>query len=101
MGKIKEFARQKLNAKNSVLKKRILSLPAEPVRVRDSSRISDLVGGFKNSSIQARNIYKCANVFRKMLQDKTQPTIYLGLAGPLIAAGLRDIIRNMIKLKMV
>jgi deoxyhypusine synthase len=36
-----------------------------------------------------------------MLLDKNQPTIYLGLAGPLIAAGLRDIIRNMIKYRMV
>ncbi len=101
MAQIKEFTRQKLNKNSAALKKKILSLPVESVRVKESSRIADLVGNFKNSSIQARNIYKCANVFRKMLQDKIQPTIYLGLAGPLIAAGLRDIIRNMIKLRMV
>ena len=101
MARIEEFSRKKLNKKDALLKKKILSLPVEHVNVGSGSRISDLVGSFKNSSIQARNIYKCANVFRKMLQDKTQPTIYLGLAGPLIAAGLRDIIRNMIKLKMV
>jgi len=101
MAKLEEFIRQKLNTGNASLKKKILSLPVEHVRVRGNSKVSDLVGSFKNSSIQARNIYKCANVFRKMLEDKSQPTIYLGLAGPLIAAGLRDIIRNMIKLKMV
>ena len=98
---IKEFSRKKLNKNDALLKKRILSLAVEHVKVETGSRISDLVGSFKNSSIQARNIYKCANVFKKMLQDKAQPTVYLGLAGPLIAAGLRDIIRNMIKLKMV
>jgi len=98
---IKEFSRQKLNKASVTLKKKILSLPVKPVKIEDSSKISDLVSSFKNSSIQARNIYKCANVFKKMLQDKAQPTIYLGLAGPLIAAGLRDIIRNMIKFKMV
>jgi deoxyhypusine synthase len=98
---IEEFSRKKLNKNDALLKKRILSLAVEHVKVETGSRISDLVGSFKNSSIQARNIYKCANVFKKMLQDKAQPTVYLGLAGPLIAAGLRDIIRNMIKLKMV
>jgi deoxyhypusine synthase len=97
----REFTRKKLNKHSLSLKRRILSLPVDSVKVEEESRISDLVSSFKNSSIQARNIYKCANVFRKMLQDKTQPTIYLGLAGPLIAAGLRDIIRNMIATKMV
>jgi deoxyhypusine synthase len=96
-----EFSRKRLNKNDALLKKRILSLPVEHVKVEAGSRISDLVASFKNSSIQARNIYKCANVFKKMLQDKAQPTVYLGLAGPLIAAGLRDVIRNMIKLKMV
>ncbi len=98
---IKEFSRQKLNKASVTLKKKILSLPVESVKIKDNSKISDLVSSFKNSSIQARNIYKCANVFKEMLQDKAQPTIYLGLAGPLIAAGLRDIIKDMIKFKMV
>lgn len=101
MGRTEEFSRKKLNKNDALLKKKILSLPVEHVKVESDSKISDLVGSFKNSSIQARNIYKCANVFKKMLQDKAQPTIYLGLAGPLITAGLRDIIRNMIELKMV
>lgn len=101
MAYLKEFSRQKLNKSSEALKKKILSLPVEPIRIESGSRISDLVGSFKNSSIQARNIYKCANVFKKMLQDKGQPTVYLGLAGPLIAAGLRDVIKNMIKFKMV
>lgn len=102
MGKeIKDFSRKGLNKKSALLKKKILSLPMEPVKIENNSRVSDLVGSFKNSSIQARNIYKCANVFKKMLEDKNQPTIYLGLAGPLIAAGLRDVIRNMVRLKMV
>lgn len=101
MAEIKEFSRQKLGKNNAALKRRILSLPVKHVKIGAKSNIADLVDSFGNSSIQARNIYKCANVFKKMLKDKIQPTIYLGLAGPLIAAGLRDIIRNMIKFKMV
>src|SRR3990167_5382540 len=99
MARVEEFSRKKLNKNDALLKKKILSLPVEHVKVESGSKIADLVGNFKNSSIQARNIYKCANVFRKMLQDKTQPTIYLGLAGPLIAAGVKGIIKDIIKFK--
>ncbi|MFA4991289.1 MAG: deoxyhypusine synthase family protein [Candidatus Omnitrophota bacterium] len=96
-----DFSRPGLKKSDLDIKKKILSIEAEPVRIKETDRIADLVRSFKNSSIQARNVYKCANVFRKMLLDKDQPTIYLGLAGPLIAAGLRDVIRSMIKLRMV
>jgi len=101
MAQAEIFSRKRLNKTDAGLKRKILSLPVEHVRIENSSKASDLVEGFKNSSIQARNIYRCGHVFKKMLQDKAQPTVYLGLAGPLIAAGLRDIIRNMIKLRMV
>ncbi|HCG72348.1 MAG TPA: deoxyhypusine synthase, partial [Nitrospina sp.] len=45
---------------------------------------------------QARNLGQCAQIFGKMLQDDERPTIILGLAGPLIAAGLRKVIRDMV-----
>ena len=101
MRKETEFFRKKLKNSDSRIKRKILSLPVEPVKIQEDSNVASLVKTFKNSSIQARNIYKCASVFRKMLLDEKRPTIYLGLAGPLIAAGLRDIIRNMIMLNMV
>lgn len=101
MNKSGEFFRQGLDKNKKKLKQKILSMPIEPISVKEGSITADLVDSFKNSSIQARNIYKCANVFRKMLTDKDEPTIYLGIAGPLIAAGLREIIKNLIKYKMV
>jgi deoxyhypusine synthase len=47
-------------------------------------------------SIQARNIGQCAQVLKNMYEDKDRPTIFLGLAGPLIAAGLRRVIRDLV-----
>jgi deoxyhypusine synthase len=52
-------------------------------------------------SIQARNIGQCAKVLERMLTDDTRQTVCLGLAGPLIAAGLRNVIREMIATGMV
>jgi deoxyhypusine synthase len=47
-------------------------------------------------SIQARNLGNCANVLEKLYEDPKRPTIMLGLAGPLIAAGLRNVLRDLI-----
>lgn len=101
MRKNREFFQPMLRGKDIKAKKKILSMPVQPIKIKETSKTADLVEAFKNSSIQARNLYKCANIYKKMLLDKDRPTIYLGLAGPLIAAGLRGIIKNMVSLNMV
>ncbi|MEE9258182.1 MAG: deoxyhypusine synthase family protein [Nitrospinaceae bacterium] len=82
-------------------KKKILSSRVSQVDYGRIKNVADLVESFKSSSIQARNVGLCANVFEKMLTDKQRPTIMLGLAGPLIAAGLRKVIRDMVHYNMV
>lgn len=82
--------------KNSILKNRVGQVDYDKI-----NNIADLVGAFQNSSIQARNIGQCADIFQRMLKDKERPTIMLGLAGPLIAAGLRKVIRDLIHNNMV
>ena len=47
-------------------------------------------------SIQARNLGDCGTVLDGMMRDTDRPTVFLGLAGPLIAAGLRSVIRDLI-----
>lgn len=84
------------NLKKSLLKTRIGQIDFDKIR-----NVADLVEAFQSSSIQARNVGLCASIFQKMLKDKQRPTIMLGLAGPLIAAGLRKVIRDMIHHNMV
>ncbi|QQR79359.1 MAG: deoxyhypusine synthase family protein [Deltaproteobacteria bacterium] len=79
----------------------VLSHPIKAVDLNVSKSISELVDSFKNMSIQARNIGKCAEVLDHMLTDPDRPTVMLGLAGPLIAAGLRKTIRDMVAYGMV
>ena len=76
----------------------------EPVRQLAPSKthtIADLVRGMAGMSIQARNLGRCYEVLEQMLKDPDRPTILLGLAGPLIAGGLREVIREMIEQRLV
>ena len=78
-----------------------LSRQVTPVDLEKTQTIADLVDSFKGMSIQARRIGQCADVFESMLTDPDRPTILLGIAGPLVAAGLRKTIRDMVALNMV
>ncbi|MFQ5482221.1 MAG: deoxyhypusine synthase family protein [Nitrospinaceae bacterium] len=91
----------KLNPKDRSRKRSILSDRISQVDFGKIKNVADLVDQFQNASIQARNVGLCADVFQRMLKDKERPTIMLGLAGPLIAAGLRKVIRDMIHHNMV
>ncbi len=82
-------------------KKEILSTPVTSLDLQKTKSIADLVDSFKDMSIQARRIGQCAQVLDNMLTDNDRPTIYLGMAGPLVAAGLRKTIRDMVAFGMV
>tara|TARA_Y100001936_G_scaffold199610_1_gene201087 strand:- start:72 stop:1169 length:1098 start_codon:yes stop_codon:yes gene_type:complete len=90
-----------LNKGKQKEKKNILNERISPVDFDSINDVGDLVESFQSTSIQARNLGQCAKIFGKMLQDKERPTIMLGLAGPLIAAGLRKVIRDMVYYNMV
>ena len=95
------YAFSELEGKEKAEKKRILSREVKAVDLEKIKGIDDLVDAYANASIQARNIGTCAEVMELMLTDSERPTIMMGLAGPLVAAGLRKVIRDMIKYKMV
>lgn len=82
-------------------KKELLSETVKSLDLEKATTIADLVDSFKDMSIQARRIGRCAEVLDNMLTDPDRPTVFLGLAGPLVAAGLRKTIRDMIANNMV
>lgn len=82
-------------------KSEILSQPIEAVDLEKINTVEDLVKAYGQASIQARNLGECAQVWERMLTDSDRPTIFLGLAGPLVAAGLRKVIRDMIHYGLV
>src|SRR3989344_9705864 len=91
-----ELTPEQKKEKSELFEKRV-----EQIDIEKINSLPDLVKAYGNTSIQARNIGKCAEVYEMMLTDSERPTILLGLAGPLIAAGLRKVIRDMIAHRMV
>lgn len=86
------------------LARRRASLLKTPVRAVDVEKVrgvADLVEQFARSSIQARNLARCFEVWENALRDKRRPTILLGLSGPLIAAGLRKVLRDIVEWGLV
>ncbi|MGH9475512.1 MAG: deoxyhypusine synthase family protein [Terriglobales bacterium] len=67
-----------------------------PVDYDHVSTVADLVQAMGGASIQARNLGRCAEVLDNLYSDKDRPTVMLGLAGPLIAAGLRKVLRDLV-----
>jgi deoxyhypusine synthase len=85
------------------MKKRESKFLQQPVQHIDLKRIKnllDLVQAFQHTSFQSRNIFKCFEVFRKMLDDPAC-IIFLGLSGAMIPGGMRRVIRDMIEMKLV
>ena len=74
----------------------MLSQAVEQIRIPPGMPASDLVGAMANMSVQARNLGSCAQVLSRMYEDEDRPTVFLGLAGPLIAAGLRRVLCDLI-----
>lgn len=74
----------------------LLSTPVEQIDLSRIETVGDLVDAFAGASIQARTLGECAKVWENMLTDEDRPTVILGLAGPLIAAGLRKVLRDLI-----
>ncbi|HMA18301.1 MAG TPA: deoxyhypusine synthase family protein, partial [Thermoanaerobaculia bacterium] len=60
-----------------------------------------MLDSYRDASFQARALGKCAAILADMLRDKDRPTILLGLAGSLIAAGMRQVIVDLIEQNMV
>jgi deoxyhypusine synthase len=82
-------------------KKALLGRPTTPIKLTPKTTVSELLDSYRNASFQARALGKCAAVFEAMLRDRQRPTIFLGLAGSLIAAGMRQVIVDLIENNMV
>ncbi len=74
----------------------LLTKPVRPVDVTRVRGLGDLLRQFQTTSIQARNLGRCLEVWENALTDRRRPTIFLGLSGPLIAAGLRKVLRDLV-----
>jgi len=81
-------------------KTKLLRQPIRHLDLEEAQTLLDLVRGFQYTSFQSRNVFKCYEVFRKMLDDPSC-IIFLGLSGAMIPGGMRKVIRDMIEKKLI
>jgi deoxyhypusine synthase len=87
----------------SKMKKReskFLQQPVQHLDLKGIENLLDLVQAFQHTSFQSRNVFKCYDVFRKMLNDPAC-IVFIGLSGAMIPGGMRRVIRDMIEMKMI
>jgi deoxyhypusine synthase len=77
-------------------KNRLLCETVRALLPSKTESVADLVHAMAGMSIQARNLGQCYRVMQQIYSDADQPTVLLGLAGPLVAGGLRQVIREFI-----
>jgi len=82
-------------------KKALLGKATTPVKVGRKTTVAELLDAYREASFQARALAKAARVFEGMLRDRQRPTVMLGMAGSLIAAGMRQVIVDLIEENMV
>ena len=85
-----------LDADEQLKKEQLLRESVRPLLPSKTESVADLVRAMAGMSIQARNIGQCYQVMQQIYADEDRPTVLLGLAGPLVAGGLRQVIREFI-----
>ncbi|MFQ5894734.1 MAG: deoxyhypusine synthase family protein [Nitrospinota bacterium] len=70
--------------------------PVEHIDLSRTRTVGELVHAFGEGSFQSRNLGECARIFLKMVEDP-EAVIYLGLAGALIAGGMRRVICDLLR----
>jgi deoxyhypusine synthase len=82
-------------------RKDLLHEPVSHMRVTEKLTVDELVQQFGNSgSFGAGRVSSACNVFEKMVRDE-ECTIFLGLAGAVVPAGMRQLIADLIRSHLI
>lgn len=73
--------------------------PLRPFEMTEGATAGDIVDRMRDTAFQARNLGHAARIWDAMLRDKT--TVFLGLAGAMVPAGMRPLIVHMIENRLV
>ncbi len=64
-----------------------------------SREIVNFIDSYRNFGFQANNLYRACKIFEEMIEKEA--TIFMGISGALVAAGLRKILSELIKEEIV
>ena len=80
--------------------KKILKKPTVPIKVGNDKKVSELIKEMLLTGFQGRKLAEVVEVWSKMLQEK-EIVIWLGLAGAMVPAGMKNIVIFLIKKRMI
>ncbi|NOZ76775.1 MAG: deoxyhypusine synthase [Euryarchaeota archaeon] len=73
--------------------------PTVPIRIEDRG-VSELLEAMEDTGFQGRRLGEAARVWKEMLKED-DITIFLGLAGAMVPAGMRRVVSYLIRNRMV
>ncbi len=76
-----------------------LHTPVSPITMEDYPDLKHLVQRMGKTAFQGKNISLAKDIWVNMLKDET--TVFFGLAGAMVPAGMRKLIASLIKNRMV
>ena len=84
-----------------VQRKDILREPIKHVKIKETLTVDQLIEQFRNSgSFEAGRLATACDIYERMLRDK-RCTVFLGLAGAVVPAGMRTLISDMIRKSLI
>ena len=67
----------------------------KPVKIKENMKVSELVDSMGGAGFGARKISEASAVMKKMFEDK-ECKVFLGVAGAMVPAGMRQVIFDML-----
>jgi deoxyhypusine synthase len=80
-------------------KSKYLQDPVEPFQIVANDPVSHILDRMGQISFQGRNLSQAFRIWKEMLEDRT--TIFLGLAGAMVPAGMRRILVYLIENRLI
>ncbi len=65
------------------------------IKIRKDMKVSELVDGMKDMGFGARKIAEASQIMKKMFEDK-ECKVFLGVAGAMVPAGMKEIILDLL-----
>ena len=67
----------------------------KPIKLKRDMKTSELVSGMRNMGFGAGKLAEASEIMKKMFEDK-ECTVFLGVAGAMVPAGMKDIILDIL-----
>ncbi len=76
-------------------RRRHVKKPVNPLKIKPKSTVSDLARLMGDTAFQGKNLSEAIDVWEEMLKGET--TVFFGLAGAMVPAGMRELVVHLIK----